>query len=206
MAFKLIFYIEEEPNTETIVVTIIMGLPLVIFPVWSVYFLLKNRELLYVDERIKMKYQGLYSNLRHDSNVDSPWVLLYPTIFTLRRASYVMVAMIKFPSNGMFFNICFLIWLSIIYWSWLGHVKPFINRQELILEISNEMIILYICYHLFCFTELTALEAQVTTIMNSFLAAVALLVIVNLLYMTDTIFKAIRQWYLKRARDKARQV
>lgn len=67
--------------------------------------------------------------------------------------------MLDFPSKGCFFNICCLIWTSVLYWAWLGHMKPFLSKKQLRLEMFNELMILFLCYHLFCFTDLTDITA-----------------------------------------------
>lgn len=136
-------------------------------------------------------------SLKKNFKIYSTGILFYPTMFTLRRASYVMIALIEFPSTCVF-NISLLICVSVFYWSWLGHMKPFESRKELVVEIFNELTIIYLCYHLFCFTDLTTLDAQLRPIMQSFLFSIALMLAVNLLSMVNEIYRELRIAYYKR--------
>lgn len=173
------------------------GLPLVLFPIWSCLFLLINRDRL-PDEDYQTKYEGLYGNLKINYKVHSLHVFFYPTIFTIRRVSYVIIALLKFPTNGFYFNISLLIVTSVLYWSWLGNVRPFQSRKLLGLEIFNELMILFLVYHLFCFTDLTDVYSQVHSIMHSFEISMIFLICVNFLFMSFDIYSQCKLWYLQK--------
>lgn len=132
--------------------------------------------------------------------VHSTSILLYPTVFTLRRASFVVAGVMDFEVEGSYFNIFVLVWLSIIYWSWLGHVQPFQSKKILRIEIFNEMSLLFLCYHLFCFTDLTDLQSQNGMIMDSFLVTIFAIIAVNLVMLIQDIITSIRNWYLRKYR------
>ena len=135
--------------------TILTGLPLVLFPVWSVIFLLCNKSNL-KSEEFQQKYNSLYQNLKQNYDIHSPMVLLFPSIFALRRASYVMIAVFEFES--IIFNIILLIIVSIIYFCFIASVRPFASPLLLKLESLNEFLLLTLCYHLLCFTDLTLIS------------------------------------------------
>ena len=118
-------------------------------------------------------------------------------MFILRRLSYVIIAMIDWPIRGYFLHITFLIWTSVFYQSWIAHVKPFNSSKLLRLEMINEAILLFMCYHLFCFTDLTSQDSQVQVIMYSFLISIALLIAINLFSLGRDIYTALRTWHTR---------
>ena len=63
------------------------GVHLVVFPFWAGYFLVTNKSQLYRHD-IKRKYESLYYGLK----VHKYSSLLYPMIYLLRRALFVLVA------------------------------------------------------------------------------------------------------------------
>lgn len=85
-------------------------------------------------------------------------------------------------------------------------MKPFQSRKQVRIEIFNELVIVFMCYHMFCFTDLTDLNAQIEPIMYSFLASVAIIVICNIGFMVDDVYRPIRLWWLKRKAAKGQQI
>ena len=154
LACKLMFI--DEIDGQTLSISILLGLILVVFPIGSYLFLIKNTDNLQSEEFLK-KFGGLYSDLKQNLFVHSTSVLLFPLIFSLRRASFVVVSLIEFPT--IILNLIFLIVLSIVYLAWLEEVKPFQLRKNHYLETANELLILFLCYHMICFTDLTDLES-----------------------------------------------
>lgn len=171
-------------NTQSIVTTAIIGLPLVFFPIWSFIFLWLKTDMFDIAE-FKQKFGGLYSDLHQNFLVHSRWCLFYPTLFTLRRVSFVLIAII--PFSYVYFNIVVLIVSSILYFAWLEHVKPFQSLMQMRLEAANEMLLLSLFYHMLCFTNLTQISSQVSTIQFSFLANILFLVALNLFSLAATI-------------------
>ena len=70
LAMKMIFAFVEVPDTGSIVTTVLTGLPLILFPIWSCVFLMKNKNELET-ETMSGKYDGLYSDLKKNYNIHS---------------------------------------------------------------------------------------------------------------------------------------
>ena len=62
LAVKLLLDESHTPEASIIITTILTGLPLVLFPIWSAVFLYRNKDKLQTLEMQK-KYNGLYSDL-----------------------------------------------------------------------------------------------------------------------------------------------
>ena len=84
----------QTPEADAVFLTVLTGLPLVMFPFWTLIFLQKNKDKLN-EKEFKKKYSGLYDDLKQNFKVYSSQVLLFPTLFLLRRASYVLLAMVE---------------------------------------------------------------------------------------------------------------
>ena len=104
----------------------------------------------------KQKYGGLYVDLHQNYLIHSKWCLLYPSLFSLRRVSFVLIAII--PFSNVYFNIVLLIISNILYISWLEHVNPFHSRTHLRLEALNETLLLFLFCHMLCLTGLTGVS------------------------------------------------
>ena len=128
----------------------------------------------------------MYMELKENLKLHSQYVLLFPMIFVLRRATYVMNALIDF--SNVFYNLIILIVSSLFYFIWLENVRPFWSRKLLILETFNEAIIMALCYHMICFTDLTTIENQLSPIQYSFLILIAFLIVANLFSIFYTAF------------------
>ena len=66
LACKLILSISGEAEVGSIIMIIVTGFPLILFPFWSYIFLMKNKDNLDHDS-IKEKYSALYSNLKYEN-------------------------------------------------------------------------------------------------------------------------------------------
>lgn len=124
------------------------------------------------------KYGALYSDLKLNFEIYSSKILLLPAIFAFRRASYVILALVKLISNQV--NMTILIISNVLYLSWLQEYRPFNSRRLIHLETSNEVILLLLIYHIQFFTEFTSVENQIKVIMPIYLYLIAALIISNL--------------------------
>lgn len=95
-----------------------------------------------------------------------------------------MIAMMEFPL--VLFNLMVLIYLSVFYFAWFEHARPFRSNVQHYLERLNELILLALCYHMLCYTDLTLIDSQITVIQSSFLAIIGILVILNILSVINT--------------------
>ena len=134
--------------------------------------------------------------LKENLKLHSDSVLLFPMIFVLRRATYVMNALIDF--SNVFYNLIILIVSSLFYFVWLETVRPFWSRKLMILESFNEAMIMTLCYHMICFTDLTIIEHQLSPIQYSFLILIAFMIVVNLfsIFITAFNFEKLKGPYL----------
>ena len=107
-------------------------------------------------------------------------------VFALRRASYVVVAILQMPS--IIFNLMLLIVSSVLYFAWIEHFQPFQNPRNMRIESANELLLLLLTYHLLCLTDLTFVDSQVSTIQSSFLTIIIILICINFFaVITDAI-------------------
>ena len=60
------------------------------------------------------------------------------------------------------------------------HYSPLQSLKHFRLEMINEFLLLTLCYHLLCFTDLTDILIQIETVEPSFQAIVVLIILVNL--------------------------
>ena len=87
VAFTIATKAIETVSTVSSVISIIIGSILIIYPIWTAYFLLKNHKIL-GKKKIKFKYESLYSELR----ISKKSALVYPLIYMGRRIIFVMLA------------------------------------------------------------------------------------------------------------------
>lgn len=98
-------------------------------------------------------------------------------------------------------NMILLIFLSIVYFAWLEEVKPFELSKNHKLETANELLLLFLCYHMICFTDLTDLETQIEHVQPSFIVTFVLLIIVNFIALiVDFVspYKIKRWWQMRK--------
>ena len=89
LATSVVAYTNEEVQVNvSSTVTVLIGINLIIYPLWSIWFLYTNRNNLDQKE-IKAKYLSLYLGLR----TNSVYYLVYPLIFMLRRILFVLFAL-----------------------------------------------------------------------------------------------------------------
>ena len=197
LACKLMFI--HEVDGQTLSITILLGLILLVFPIGSYYLLSRNVDNLGSVE-FQKKFGGLYADLKQNLIIHSTSVLLFPLIFSIRRVCFVLVSLIEFPT--IMLNMILLIILSIVYLAWLEEVKPFQLRKSHYLETANELLILLLCYHMICFTDLTDLQSQVEEIQPSFIFIFVFMISLNLIALIIDVFspyKIKRWWQIRQA-------
>ena len=81
-----------------------------------------------------------------------------------------------------------LIVSSIIYMCWLTDISPLKSRKHFRLEVINELLLLALCYHMLCFTDLTDIVSQLETVQPSFQSITVLIVMINMVSLIyDTV-------------------
>lgn len=118
---------------------------LIVLPVFSYFFLKKNRAK-FNDEKFELSYGTLYQNL----NPKKDSTLIYISIFCLRRV--VIALCTVFINDYHIVNIFINIFLSLAMLKFLIEKQPMEYRFLNFLEISNEMFMLFFYYFMFIFT------------------------------------------------------
>ena len=164
-------------SAGTLVVTVLLGVPLALFPFWCCLLLFRNKENLQ-DKNFKKRYGYLYEDLKQDFTRHSSLILLYPSLFSIRRVCYVFLALLNLPSIQ--FNMFLLILSSIIHFWFMAHVRPLNSTRQFRLEFINELFLLGLCYHLLCFTDLMVVEWQIDGVQPSFQIGIVAIIAINL--------------------------
>lgn len=71
----------------SIMVTILILFSVIVFPAWAAYFMIHNKSKL-SDKKFHGKFQSLYAGVK----VNELSELLYPSVFLIRRALFVLLA------------------------------------------------------------------------------------------------------------------
>ena len=93
-----------------------------------------------------------------------------------------------------------LITVSIVYFWWLEEVEPFQLLKNHRLETMNEMLLLFLCYHMICFTDITELSSQIDNIQPSFIYTVLLMICLNMVALILDVFspQKVQNWWRRR--------
>lgn len=129
-------------SLQTSVIHGIFCFALIVFPIATLYFLLKNRERL-PDRKNILKYGTLYQGIKTDKKS----TVIYNGIFILRRM--FLVCLIVFMYDYPFFKPMIFLWSQVFYVIWAGWTKPHDDRWYNFLERLNETGLTCIGYILF---------------------------------------------------------
>ena len=142
LASKLLSTSEDLRFDASLLVTILLGSQLLIQPFFVGTFMIKNRRR-FKEKEFKLKYESLFAELK----VKKYLQLLYPMIFFLRRAIFVILATMQdaYP----YFQIQFLNLFNCFHFMYLGYVQPQKTRKSNRIELLNEFTVQTLCYHLF---------------------------------------------------------
>ena len=127
ISFFLALLVAKELNNfiqiSGFILNIILGLALVLFPIWAARFLYKNLKDL-SRRGLKRRYSVLYNRL----NLKNKKSLIYPPLFFYRRVFFVVLA---FTVNGYtYFQTQALVMVHLFYIMFIGQVYPNKNKSD----------------------------------------------------------------------------
>ena len=127
-------------SLSSIVVILVLS-TLILLPIFYTAILSKNREVLH-ESVIKDKIGSLYLGIK----VKSSQQYLYSILFLVRRLIYGAM-LISLQNMPVFFSMG-LIQLNMMYLYYLGAVQPNDSKTSFVQEISNEVLLQVISYHI----------------------------------------------------------
>jgi hypothetical protein len=129
-------------------VACLIGLLILVYAAFTIYFLIKNKKRLNKDS-FKKKYVNFYKNIKTKKKFS---IAFYP-IFLTRRLLFVFFPLVLM-NNGTFQCIC-LIFMTELYIGAYATIKPHIDRRTLIVEITNEALSLNCFFLLLFFNDIS---------------------------------------------------
>ena len=125
---------------------------MVAYPIVCIIVLEMNRDRL-DDPDVQAKIKNMYININAKRTRYS--IFAYP-IWILRRLFFVLIPLVlaRYPS----LQIMFLTFSDVLYVMYYTGNKPHNNMRQRYLELGNEVILIGISYHLFCFTWFVLLK------------------------------------------------
>ena len=135
----------------SVVFTIIFALAVLIMPLFSTVFYFCNIDN--VEKKIfKERYGTLYEGLQLDMEKDKrKSALIYPFLFIFRRL--VFVATIVFTINFTWLQVSMQFASSVAMLMYFVLVYPFESVKLTRIETFNEIISIFMCYFMMCFTD-----------------------------------------------------
>ena len=170
---------------------------LIIYLVIVSFVLVCNQDQLH-QEQIKAICERLYPNVRLNT---TKWCLLYYPVFMLRRLLFVYIV-IFFEGYGSV-QITVLAFFSSLYIMWYGSILPHHQLKFAVIELSNECLLLCICYHLFTFTAFIPDLMMHQSMGISYILALASLISANISYI---LYNALINWQSNRRKKLIVQI
>ena len=105
------------------------------------------------EEEFMEKYGAVLEGTRitHWAPGSEMMPLYYPTIYLARRLAFAYIVVVH-PTSA-FLQLTVQIYFSLIAFGYLLNDRPLESRFSLRMEIMNELTLLLVTYHIFCFTE-----------------------------------------------------
>ena len=132
-------------NLITSVVILLISLAFMIL-VWR---LLATHRGKLKDKRIRRRYGAFYEYLRID--IPKTGLEKYVVFYYIRRL--VLSISIVFLGQQLVIQFFFFIFTAITSIILVGFIKPYVHRRDNNEELVNEVICIFIMYHIFCFTD-----------------------------------------------------
>ena len=134
----------------------------VVWPLWSVYFLLANREKLQDQDGFKKKFTELYQGI----NTDSFRALCYNAVFSARRFDILLMnayftkdsVMSGIDRTYYLQKILAFLFIQTIYLAYVHNVHPHSESIFNKLEFVNEYLMVTLAYIMLNFTKLAKIQ------------------------------------------------
>ena len=113
---------------------------------WILYILITKKDVLGLDET-KSKYEVMYTGIKYWR--DDLCVYYWP-IFLLRRILFATIPALLCTQPSL--QLQLLCFMTTLYIKTIVSIRPQILSVDRRLETFNEIMIMFTCYHMFCFT------------------------------------------------------
>jgi hypothetical protein len=118
------------------------------YPILCWLVILKYKERL-EEPKVALRISNLYQDVR--LKFKQNWKLVYYPLFLIRRI--VFVAIPTFLSNWPSYQVQSLIFLTSLYILFYMGERPHWETKRVQIEVFNELMILWACYHMICFSD-----------------------------------------------------
>ena len=179
-------------QTTDILVAMMITSFVVAFPVFIFVFNSKNRQRLDLPE-VKAKWSNFYSELHLTR---TSWTVFYLPMFLIRRIFFVMIPTFMFLHP--MFQLQFLVFSSSLYVIFYESQKPHLLKSRQQLEVTNEVLIMIACYHMFLFSKFNFNLDLQFTMGYSLVAVIGILVAINIAVMT---YKGVQRYKSKKRKQ-----
>jgi len=158
----------------------------------------KEQYKVLIDEErnFDKKWQIFYEQLNPDYNFAQQYYLIY----CLRRFTFVMLCYYLYKYPGLQLQINVLMVISMLMY--LIQTKPFVDREQNVMDVFNELFLLMISYALFCMSDFVS-DAKTKNMTGYFIMGVTFIsIIFNASAIVRSLFwvvlKKFRRWRWKR--------
>ena len=150
---------------------------MILFPTICLVVLIRNKSNL-DDPRVKAKISLLYNGInRKYSRYSVYW---YP-LWIFRRLAFIIIPLCfqEYPA----IQIMLLVFMTVFYVMYYSGNRPHARKEQVMIEAGNEILMIVLMYHLFCFTNFVGSKETQFAIGNSFLGTMILVLIWNIFFM-----------------------
>lgn len=118
------------------------------YPILCWLVILKYKERL-EEPKVALRISNLYQDVR--LKFKQNWKLVYYPLFLARRIAFVAIP--TFLSNWPSYQVQMLIFLTSFYILFYMGERPHWETKRVQIEVFNELMILWACYHMICFSD-----------------------------------------------------
>ena len=168
----------------------------IVIPVVFAVVLFVRRKSLWKPS-VKAQIGSMYLGL----NTDRVISLTYTIVFMVRRSLFVVVMF--FLSNQPAIQMNLFIFMSNLYIIYLNQVSPYEEKQVVITETFNEVMLMLICYHFILLTDLLSDQDLKYEISKSMIGFIIAMISINMIIiLRESLKPAIRNCKKKRLQKK----
>ena len=150
---------------------------MILFPTTCLVVLMKNRSNL-DDPRVKSKISDLYTGINRKY---TPYSLYWYPIWIYRRLLFILIPLCfqDYPA----IQIMLLVFMTVFYVMYYCGNRPHARKEQVVIEAGNEILMIVLMYHLFCFTGFIESKEIQFGIGYSFLGIMIFVLIWNITFM-----------------------
>jgi hypothetical protein len=173
----------------------LLGVTLVLLPIWIVVFYLKNFDQL-EKEDFQKKFGAVYEGLKP---TEKTWIV-YPVYFIVRRVLFMVISLLLYRSVTA--QLLLMQLLTLCSAGYILHFWPFDESLVNSLEAMNECFTLAMLHVSFCFSDLIDNVDTQYLVGYIFIACMSLCILIHLFFLfKDMVWKLIlqiRRWRYRR--------